>query len=226
MKKLLFLFLVIPFLFAASPLQQKHLAVIAALNSTESVSPLFSSDYEDWVPTSVLDGWTSENSIVAGNKTETSYSGTYAFVSIDNADYLVKTISGVGEWWLDFWVRKDNNAANAQAIRFYDTGNTSFLALGVDGDGDILLNDSATGNSGDAARISADTWYHVFIHITSGDGGSDDWELAVNQAASFDSWDVDVSTATTTVTSFVNLRAGLPYSQTGTSRALFIDAKA
>jgi len=33
MKKLLFLLLVIPFLISASPLQQKHLAVIAALNS-------------------------------------------------------------------------------------------------------------------------------------------------------------------------------------------------
>ena len=34
MKKRLFLLLVIPFLISASPLQQKHLAVIAALNST------------------------------------------------------------------------------------------------------------------------------------------------------------------------------------------------
>ena len=33
MKKLLFLLLVIPFLISASPLQQKHLAVIAALNA-------------------------------------------------------------------------------------------------------------------------------------------------------------------------------------------------
>ena len=63
MKKLLFLFLVIPFLFAASPLQQKHLAVIAALSgitdlvtngdfsSTEAGT--VNDDPVDWVSTDV-----------------------------------------------------------------------------------------------------------------------------------------------------------------------------
>ena len=48
MKKLLFLLLVIPFLISASPLQQKHLAVIAALNSETVVHDCSGDLYFGW----------------------------------------------------------------------------------------------------------------------------------------------------------------------------------
>ena len=89
MKKLLFLLLVIPFLFAASPLQQKHLAVIGAMDSGGLTCQIGSGT--QWVQTTTSDnnqyslGAATYNYQYVGNSTAVQICKIRMFMDEDGA---------------------------------------------------------------------------------------------------------------------------------------------
>ena len=178
MKKLLLLFLVIPFLFAASPLQQKHLAVIAALNSGETVAncPVY---YADTNVTFSWDGDETSGTNYGCNSSGTPIEGTFSgtpleihtdygesgsnganidtngeYLSWPNSSYIVAKNSS-GTIWMRVWV-------SAQP----DNKVTIFESYYVNDDNSILMNVESTSSSTWGAYRGNNANYTAYANTT------------------------------------------------------------
>lgn len=195
----------------AGGLQDAHRRVIARLINAGATEVFNDGNgFESpWAPTSNAGNWDSFNGTPTSEGT-TVKNGTVSMRCGASSTYMIYDFSDYTEIWVDFWVYFDSSDYIQHVCEIVDSGASNKVSIKkTSGDSIVIYDETTTWDS--TVDSVDDTWYHIFLHLIYTTGGSETVQIAINESASWDSWDYSSTSATIVPTNASYLRYGTPY---------------